>query len=112
MPDPPQKVFQQAQIKYRLRDAIFRPSLDLILEAANLLVQVGEARISAYSDHETCAHPNGIASDISAAIQVVYDVDQPDGIDVKDRRGVGIVAHLGGIAGDTDEVLDPHCGRS
>ena len=51
---------------------------------------------------------DGVAADIEAAIEVVDDVHQSDSVHVEDSRGVGIVAQLGRIAGDADEVVDAH----
>ena len=56
--------------------------------------------------------PIGIAADIEAAIQVVDDVHQPDGVHVEHRGRVGIVAHLRRIAGDADQVANADRGRA
>ena len=37
---------------------------------------------------------NRVAANVEAAIQVVNDIHQSDGIHIKHRGGIGIVAHL------------------
>src|SRR5262249_10233099 len=77
-------------------------------EAAYFFVNVDDPRVRANADGEPRPAANRIAADVQPEIQVVNDVHQTDGIDVKDRRGVRIVAELRRIAGDADQVVDPH----
>ena len=48
---------------------------------------------------------DGIAPDIEALVEAVHDVHEPNGVDVEDRRGVGIVAHLGRVAGEAKDIF-------
>ncbi len=48
----------------------------------------------------------GLPPMIESAIQIADDVDQPDGIHIEDRGGVGIVAHLRRIAGNADQIAN------
>ncbi len=50
--------------------------------------------------------PMRVAADVQPPVEVVHDVDQTDRVHVKNRRGVGIVAHLGRIAGDADQIVN------
>src|SRR5208337_5482603 len=94
-----QELFQQANIEDRLGDGQLCARLHFVFEAADLLVNVRAAGIGAHGDDELGRAPDGIAADVQAAVQVVDDVDQADGVHIEDGGGVGIVAHLGRIAG-------------
>ncbi len=48
-----------------------------------------------------------IAADIESVIQPVDDIDEPDGVHIEDRGGVGIVAQLGRVAGEAQDIFQP-----
>src|SRR5262245_39268985 len=111
MLDAPQKSFEKTEIKDRLRHCVLGSSFDLVFKPTNLLIQIRYARIGANPNYECRACTDGIPSDIQAAIKVVDDVHQSDGIDIKHCGGVGIIAHLRRIAGNADQVMQPDgCG--
>ena len=97
--------FKQAQVEDRLGDGILRASLNLEEKAAQLMLNVGRAGIGGDADGEVGADANRVRADVQAVVQAAHDVDQSDGIHVKDSGGVGIVAHLGRVAGDAQNVV-------
>ena len=105
-----EKILQQRQIKYRLGDRIFGPGLNLVGEAASLFVNVGNAWIGAHTNNKAGSSAQRIATNVEAAIQVVNDIHQTDGIHVEDGGRVGIVAHLRRVAGNANQVADTHGG--
>ncbi len=110
--DPLQKILQQADVEYRLRHRVFSSGLHLELKPPDLFIQVGKPRIRSDADHKARTRTDRVSAQIQPPVQVVDDINQADGIHIKDRRRVRIVAHLWRIAGNTDQILDPHCSRS
>ncbi len=55
--------------------------------------------------------PMAFDADVEAVIQPPHDVDQTDGVHVKDCGGVRIVAQLGRVAGEAEDVVQAD-GRS
>ena len=102
--DALEEIFQQAQIEDRLGDGVLGAGLDLVVEAAQLVLDVGHAGIGGDADGEVGAGADGVGADVEAVIQTAHDVDQADGVHVEDRGGVGIVAQLGRIAGEAEDV--------
>ena len=94
MLDVLQEILQQVEIENRLRHHIFGASFDFVLKTTDLFIEVGQARVSAHANHESRAFADRVSTQIQAAIQVVDNVYQPDGVDIEHRRGVGIIAHL------------------
>src|ERR1035441_7162838 len=66
-----------------------------------------QAGVHAHSNEQRGLRADGVAANIQAVVEVVDDVDEADGVDVEDRRGVGVKAHARRIAGDADEVAHP-----
>ncbi len=102
-----QKLFQQAQIEDRLGDGVFRARFNLVGEAAQFVLDVGHAGIGSNADGEVGAGANRVRSDVQAVIQPPHDVDQSDGIHVKHCSRVRIIAQLGRIAGEAENVVQP-----
>ncbi len=48
-----------------------------------------------------------LRADVEAVIQAAHDVDKTDGIHVKHCSRIGIVAQLGRVAGEAEDVLQP-----
>jgi hypothetical protein len=45
-------------------------------------------------------------------IELIHQIGEADGVDVEDRRGVWIRAHLWRVAGDEQDVAQAHCRRA
>ena len=105
--DATEELLQQAQVEDRLRDGVLAARLDLVLEAAQLMFDVGHAGIGRDADGEVGGGPDGIGADVEPVIQPVHDVDQADRVDVEDRGGIGVVAQLGRVAGEAQDVMQP-----
>ena len=58
-------------IEHRLGDGVLRPGFDLVLEAANLLVQIGCSGICSDADHKRRCVAHRVRSHIKALIQAV-----------------------------------------
>ena len=54
-----------------------------------------------------------VGADVEAVIEAADDVDEADGVDVEDRRGVGVVAELGRVAGEAEDIAqaDRRCAK-
>ena len=85
--------------------AYSRAGLDFVGKAAQLLLNVGHAGVGGHADGEVGAGADGVGADVEAVIEPAHDVDQADGIDVKDSGGVRIVAQLGRVAGEAEDVV-------
>src|SRR2546421_7007801 len=104
MLDPAKKIFQQRKSKDRLGTRVLTAGFDFVFETPDFLIEIGHARVRPYADHKIRACANRVSANIEATVQVVYDVHQPDCVDVEDRCGVGIIAHFWRIAGDADQI--------
>ena len=112
MLDARQEGFQQPKVKHRLRDHVLRSSLDLVLEPANLFIQIRQPRVRSDANHKARSHSDRIAAQIEPTVQVVHNVDEANGIHVKHSSRVRIIAHFRRIAGDANQIPDTDCGRS
>ena len=101
------ETLQQPHVEDRLsdREAVRRPRTSL--EAPNLLVDVGDARIGADSDDERGSRADGVGADVHTLIEIVNDIHQSDSVHVEHGGRVRIVAELGRVARDADEVVQP-----
>jgi hypothetical protein len=95
---------EEIEIEDRLGDDILRARLYLPGEAPQLLVHVGRAGIGSHADQQSGLRTCGIAADIHPLIELVHDIGEADGIDVEDRRRIGIGSHARRVAGNADQV--------
>src|SRR5207247_3311119 len=105
MLDPAKKILQQRKIKDRLGNGVLTAGFDFVFETPDSLIEIGHARVRPYADHKIRACANRVSANIEATVQVVYDVHQPDWVDVEDRCGVGIIAHFWRVAGGGDQIV-------
>ena len=91
---------------------ILRAGLHLVLEAADLFVDIADPGLAPTPMTNRRGRADGVAADVHAAVEIVHDVDQPDGIHVEDGGCVRIVAQLGRVTGDADEVVDAEGARA
>ena len=80
------------------------PAFTFVLETPDFLLDVRLARVGAAADVQAERGPDQVAGQVAAVVQVVHDPDQADRVHVVDRRRVGIVAELGRVAGDREDV--------
>ena len=106
MLDPSQKNFQQAKIKNWLCDHVLRARFHFEFKAPNFFIEIGQPWVGSHSDHKSSSHSNGIATEIESPIQVVHNIDQANRVYIEHSRRVGIISHLGWIAGDADQISD------
>src|SRR5262249_10334076 len=99
---------QQGDIEHRLGNSIIGAGFHLVFKAPDLFIDIANAGVGAHADGEARAVADGVAANVQAEVQVVNNVHQADGIHVEHRRGVRVVAKLGRVAGDTDQVVDTH----
>ena len=85
--------------------AYSRAGLDFVVEAAQFVLDVGHAGIGGDADGEVGAGADGVGADVEAVVEAADDVDQADGVDVEDGSCVRIVAQLGRIAGEAEDVV-------
>src|SRR5205823_111227 len=108
----PQKCFEQTQIEDGLRNHVLGARFHFEFKATNLVIQIGEARISSNADYEASSGADRIAAKIEPAIEVVYDIDESNGVYVKHCGGIGIIPHLWRITRDADEIPNPDSSRA
>ncbi len=60
--DALEKALEQAQVEDGLSDGVFRAGLNFVLEAAQLVLDVGHAGIGGHGDGEVGAGADGVAS--------------------------------------------------
>ena len=101
-------MFETAEVENRPGDGEFSARFDLVLEAAQLLVEVRRRGIHGDADVERRRRTDRLTADIAAAIEPRDEIGESDRVDVKHHRRVGIVANAGGIAGHEHEVAQPH----
>ena len=80
------------------------PAATFCSSRAHFLLPVGLAGVGAAADVEPEGGPDQVAREIAAVVQVVHDPDEADRVDVVDRGRVRVVAELGRIAGDREDV--------
>ena len=114
MLNAPQKDFQQRHVEDRLGDGQLRSRLNFVFEASDLFVKVEHTWVGAHADHKAGAvfSADCVGSDIQTSVQIVDNVDQPDGIHVKHRGSIRIVSQLGRIAGDAQNIFKSYRGRA
>ncbi len=103
--DALEEVLEQAQVEDRLGDGVLGAGFNLVVEAAQFVLNVGHAGVGGDADGEVGAGADGVGADVEAVIEPAHDVDETDGVDVKDSSRVRIVAQLGRIAGEAEDVV-------
>ena len=99
------KFFEQAQVEDGLGDGVLGAGLDLEGEAAEFVLDVGDAGIGGDADGEVGGGADGVGADVETVIETADDIDEADGVDVEDGGGVRVVAELGRIAGEAEDVV-------
>ena len=100
---------QQIQVEDRLGDDVLGAGLHFPIQPAKLFIHIRRPGIGSHADQHGRLRAHGVPTDIEAVVEIVDNVDQPDGVHVEYCGGVGIEAHARRIAGDADEVA--HAGR-
>ena len=70
------------------------------------MFDVGDAGDGGDADGEVGGGTDGVGADVETEIEAADDVDEPDGVDVEDGGGVRLVAELGRIAGEAEDVFE------
>ena len=102
-----EKPFDQPPVVDRLGHDQLRARVSLALEAQELALVVEGARFGAGREQERRLPFHGLAGRIETAVHVGRDLEQAHRVEVVDRGGEGIVAHLGRISGDDDQIANP-----
>src|SRR5439155_2882221 len=106
LPEAVQESNQRVQLVERLGHRELRASLDLLLEALHLLIEVLSGGIHRAPDEERGRLPDRVPAEVGPGVELLQDPDQSDRIDVEDRGGVRVVARAGRIAGQREDVPD------
>ena len=69
------------------------------------MLDIGHAGIGRNANGEVGGCRDRIGADVEPVIETPHDIDETDGIDIKDRRRVGVVAELGWIAGEAKNIF-------
>ena len=97
---------ERGQVVHRLRLDPLRPGVHLAVEAADLPLDVLGPRVQRRADAERGRHADRVAGRIQALIHPLQDLDEADGVDVEDGRGVDIVARARRVAPEGEDVTD------
>src|SRR6185437_1188834 len=104
-----QKLLKQVNVKDGLGYGIICARFHFVFKAPHFLVNVHNAGVRAHADDKFGPSTDGIAANIETKIQIVDNIDQANSIHVKYSGGVRIIAHLGRIAGDPNDIVHSHC---
>ena len=75
-------------VKDRLGDGEVGPRFHFVGKAAQFFVRINGVRVGLHSDQKSGLGAQGVAASIESAIEVVQQVDEPDGVHIHDcRRG-------------------------
>ena len=109
-----EKIFQQRHIENWLGDGDFRSSLHFVFEAADFLIEIRHTWVGAHGDNESSSAfaADDIAANVQSPIQVMHNIDQADGVHVEDSGSIGIIAQLGRVAGDAQDIPQAHRRRA
>ena len=99
-----QECFKEREIEDGLGDGVLCACFNFPGEAADFVLDVGDAGVGGDADSEVGGCANRIRTDVEAVIEAVHDVDQADGVNVKDSGGIRIISKLGRIAGEAENV--------
>ena len=92
-------------VKNGLGDGIFRTGLDFPLESADLLIDVYRTGIHADADRKRSRFSDRVIADVETVVEFIDHIGQADGVNVKDRRRIGVRAHLRRVTGDQEKVV-------
>ena len=84
-----------------------RTGVDLLPEPVELVVEVFRRRVDRAGDGESRRLANRGAQPIEALVEAGDDLDQADRVDIPHSRGARVIAHIGRIAGEGDDVAHP-----
>src|SRR3989338_1898697 len=104
--EPLQEVVPDGRVEDRLGHGEVGPGLDLLLEAAELFVEVVGCGVDGDADGEVRAAAQGLARPVVALVETRKDADQADGVDFVNAAHLGVVAEDGRVAGDGEDVPD------
>ena len=80
------------------------PALTFSSSRRTSFSQVGLAGVGAAADVDAERGADRVAGQVAAVVEVVHDADEADRVDVVDRGRVRVVAELGRVAGDGEDV--------
>ena len=103
--DALEEALEEAEVEDGLGDGVLRAGLDLVAEAAEFVLDVGHAGVGGDADGEVGAGADGVGADVEPVVEAADDVDETDGVDVKDSSSVRIIAQLGRVAGEAQDVV-------
>ena len=103
--DALEKILEQAKVKDGLCDGELGASLDLVLEAAEFVLDIRRAGIGGDADGEVGGSADRVSPDVEAVVKALHKVDEADGVDIEDSGSVRIVSKLGRVACDAEEVV-------
>src|SRR5258706_5330260 len=106
--DPLHERFEAPHIEDRARDDELGATVDLLVQAAQLLIEVRRRRIDRDADMKRCRRADRLPADVAPAIEPRHEVGQPDRVDVEDSGRIRIIADPPGIASDEHQVSQPH----
>ena len=104
MRDSLHEPFKDPEIKYRLRDDVLRPRLDLPIEAPEFLIHVDRAGIGSDADTEPCRLADGVPGKVESMVEPIHDVGEANRVDIEDRSGIRITPKLRRISRDGEDI--------
>ena len=107
VPHHAEEALERPRVVDGLGHDVLGARLDLLLQPPDLLLHVRLARVGPAADVDAQGGPDQVPREVAAVVQVVHDPDEPDRVHVVDRGGVRVVAELGRVAGDGQDVAEP-----
>src|SRR5208337_4117196 len=71
-----------------------------------LTIQIHRARVEGHAVAKLGGTAHGVVSEIEPLIELTHHVTKPYRVDIEDRGGVGIRAHVGRIARHEENIAD------
>lgn len=90
----------------RLRVDEVRAGVGLALETVHFLAPILGQRIEGDGDRERAFDADAVACHVDAVVEAVEDAHEADGVHVIHARGAGVVADVGGVTRDCEDVAN------
>jgi len=100
-----QNPVQQSRVVYGLRHNEVGTGLDLLFQTTQLSVVVAGARLDSASHHKRRLTAERTPCRIDAAVEIGDHPNRANRIQIEDSGRVGIIAHLGRVPCDDDEIV-------
>src|SRR5215472_4580445 len=81
--DSLQKLRQLGDVEYRVSDDKIGPGLQLVPDAAKLLLRIRGTGVRLNSDQKAGLSPQGVAPHVQTTVEIAQHIDQADGVHIE-----------------------------